>query len=405
MASTSPMTKPPTTEILSMAKLSKGRPGSKDGTGWIEAEAQKITEGEGGEWIALAKQGKRAMCPRCGQRKLHVGGAGDRKVKLTCWSDECHPVAASRREIATLLTDMPGKGYDPSGLKILAPFSVRRKARRIKPLPKPIEALIPLGKPERKVVLWLATLAKGRSWFQVTQRGICAGCGVSGRDAVPILRRLVVHKLIEVQKNGYAAKRATKVRFLVDSEWLAMCLAASEQNGVTKHQNGVTKERATPIRMVRLTETAAIKKRHWNDTPVEPASANEPSATKRDASPRSLDETLAAAADPMRQPVRGAKRPMTSAAASKDEAANLDPTPVVEPSAFHSDHPPPPPPDPALATHAVEECGYACRKGCVQPDGVCVKLKQSWKVEQSASWRDKASDVQTDSERNGKWAR
>jgi hypothetical protein len=208
-----------------MTRLPQGRPGSNNcATGtWIEAEALKIADGEGGKWDALAKQGKNAKCPRCGQHKLHVG-VGDRKVTLTCWSDVCRPVPSARREIADLLAEMPGKDYDPSGLKNVALFSVRRNVRRVKPLPKPTpESMFALSKPERKELLWLATLAKGRSWFPVTQRAICAGCNVSARDAVPTLRRLAeVHKLIEVQKNGYAAKRATKLRFLVDSEWLTM---------------------------------------------------------------------------------------------------------------------------------------------------------------------------------------
>ena len=246
-----------------MVKLPHGPPGRKK---WIEDQAFKITEGEGdkGEgttWDELAKQGKRVRCPRCGQYKLDVCGAGDRKVKLTCWSVACkvEPEKA-RREIATLLTDMPGKGYDPSGLNVVAPFSVRRNVRRIKPLPKPtIETLLALDRTERKVLLWLATLAKGRSWLTVTQRATCACCNVSPRNAVPTLRRLdEVHKLIEVQKNGYAQKRATKMRFRVDSEWLTMSLGPihSKQsfNGITKYQNGITMERATPIRIVRLTE-------------------------------------------------------------------------------------------------------------------------------------------------------
>jgi hypothetical protein len=360
-----------------MARLQRGRSGSNDPTGAGDVRPLLVTalslyEERDGVWGKPTPKapfgsirGARCVRVECNQPGMTVTPREDGSVKIFC--------NACRADGPTMFAAARRAGHDlraPVGGSKPAPFSVRRDVRRIKPLPQPeMSTLLSLGKSERKELVWLATLAKGRSWLTVTQRGICAGCGVSGRDAVPILRRLAeVHKLIEVQKNGYAAKRATKLRFLVNSEAVAMSFGGLGQNGVTKHQNGVTMERGDSYVLVR-NESLSLKKRHWDDAPSGSLEPTGSVTTDCDAPPLSLAETLATVVRPTLRPVRGAKRPMTSAGASEDEALSSDPTPVVDTLVFHGDdHPPPPPPDPPLATGVgLEECGYACREGCIAP--------------------------------------
>jgi hypothetical protein len=92
VASTSPMTKPPTTEILSMAKLSKGRPGSKDAIGDVRSllvTGLALYEKRGGLWgkpTPKAPLGsiRNARCFVCDKPEMSVTPTGDGGVVACC---------------------------------------------------------------------------------------------------------------------------------------------------------------------------------------------------------------------------------------------------------------------------------------------------------------------------------
>lgn len=188
------------------------------------------------QWNEAKVQGSKGNCPLCGQWKLSVGVAKKGNVVgVTCWSPICRGSKEARDKIfARLVAD----GFDLGPDRVQAPQSppeadagqeqpapAGKKTRAPKPaaLEKQVSGL---REPERRVLLSIAAMAADRhGWIRVTQRMIAAGCKVAKRDAVSMLRRIQAeHGLIEVQKNGFKKKRATKVRFTVNRDDLVVAL-------------------------------------------------------------------------------------------------------------------------------------------------------------------------------------
>lgn len=154
---------------------------------------------------------------------------------MSCWSEQCKDNPEARDKIiAWLVADGLDLGPDrvqapqnpleaDAGEEQPAPDDKKTRASKPAALDKQVSGLRP---PERRVLLSIAAMAADRhGWIRATKRMIAAGCKVSERDAVPMLRRIQAeHRLIEVQKNGFAKKRATEVRFTVNRDDLVVAL-------------------------------------------------------------------------------------------------------------------------------------------------------------------------------------
>jgi hypothetical protein len=191
--------------------------GSGEGQGpSVRDRARMIYEHCGGEkWKEAKAQGGGGNCPLCGGGKLSVGVGKTGNVAVTCWSPDCRPDPEARAKIVARLVgdgfylgpDDPAPPGGPAGKKARAPRPILSAKQVIDMKPS-----------ERRLLLALAPLAADRNgWITTTKRKLADNAHVSSRDAIPMLRRIQTeHNLIEVQKNSYALKRATKVSFFME---------------------------------------------------------------------------------------------------------------------------------------------------------------------------------------------
>lgn len=135
MASTSRMTKPPATESLSMAKLSKGRPGSKDATAEsyevralraaalgidIDAMAISYTRRKRGKWNPDLHIGEEAYCFLCNKPMMTFTPKGDGGVLARCDRKQCQARGMHMFRAA-----------EDQGYPLSAPRSVTRKLAKL----------------------------------------------------------------------------------------------------------------------------------------------------------------------------------------------------------------------------------------------------------------------------------
>jgi hypothetical protein len=221
-----------------MAKLSQGRPGSNDGCALLDRIRMIAAYCGCKTWNEAKHQGGKGNCPLCGGWKLSVGVGRESNVGVSCWSEKCRKDPQSRDKIVNRLVVAgfylgPDQMIEPEASAApeangdqTQPAPARKRTRvRMRMPTVSADQVSGLTPAQRRALLWLSSLADSNGWVTTTRRKITAECHVSDRDAVSMLRRIQSeHKLIEVQKNSYAKKRATKVRFTVNRDDLVTAL-------------------------------------------------------------------------------------------------------------------------------------------------------------------------------------
>ena len=262
-----------------MAKLPQGQSGRNEGCALLDRIRMIAAYCGCKTWNEAKHQGGKGNCPLCGGWKLSVGVGRESNVGVSCWSEKCRKDPRARDKIVNRLVAAgfylgPDRMIEPEASAApeangdqtqQAQPAPARKRTRVRMRTVSADQVSGLTPAERRALIWIGAMkADSHGWIPVTQRKIVATCGGSKRDAVPMLRRIQAeHGLIEVQKNGYAKKRPTKVRFTVHRDDLVTALGGypnAKAIGVNKRPNpnrpetynGVTMNDGvtTPVNMV-----------------------------------------------------------------------------------------------------------------------------------------------------------
>jgi hypothetical protein len=183
----------------------------------------------GGQWEG--EKGKHCKCLLCGEMTLTISPNAKGGWMVFCNNRQCLPGLIKQVRQLRHLAE-----FRKHGLSMGTRAKPRRRRRPVELPPVDVNALLKLKDADRRVLIDLATAADGSAgWFERTHREINAACHVSTRHTSAILNKLKAVKMLEVASNKYRAKRATKIRFLVDP-------ASVLKPGQTDHMPNSVKE-------------------------------------------------------------------------------------------------------------------------------------------------------------------